>query len=290
MRRRVSRGPPLRHRARLGLGAHRRPRVGAGRAQDRVARRAEARRHARDGGRAVPRDVRHRLVVNARLDGGRAPARSAPIRVVQLLPLDAHLRARCWRAWRTTMFVFPLVSDARRRTLVKRWSARLLRILKVEARVRRRARRAARQRAGRRQSHLVARHLRAQRAPSGALRRQVGDRALAGRVADDPRRRHGVHRARAAARHAPRESARWRSVLARRRRRRDLSRRHDHGRHATCCRSRARSCSRSSRRRVMCSRWRSAIATPDGEHRARPPTWATRRSCESFWASAASAR
>ncbi len=35
----------------------------------------------------------------------------------------------------TTMFVFPLVSDARRRALVKRWSGRLLRILAVEARV-----------------------------------------------------------------------------------------------------------------------------------------------------------
>jgi len=35
----------------------------------------------------------------------------------------------------TTMFVFPLVSDARRRALVKRWSGRLLRILRVEARI-----------------------------------------------------------------------------------------------------------------------------------------------------------
>jgi 1-acyl-sn-glycerol-3-phosphate acyltransferase len=35
----------------------------------------------------------------------------------------------------TTAFVFPLVSDHRRRQLVKRWSRRLLRILKVEARV-----------------------------------------------------------------------------------------------------------------------------------------------------------
>jgi len=33
------------------------------------------------------------------------------------------------------MFVFPLVSDTRKRRLVKRWSARLLRILKVQARV-----------------------------------------------------------------------------------------------------------------------------------------------------------
>jgi 1-acyl-sn-glycerol-3-phosphate acyltransferase len=35
----------------------------------------------------------------------------------------------------TTMVVFPLVSETRKRRLVKRWSARLLRILKVEARV-----------------------------------------------------------------------------------------------------------------------------------------------------------
>ena len=35
----------------------------------------------------------------------------------------------------TTMFVFPLVSDTRKRRLVKRWSARLLRILKVQARI-----------------------------------------------------------------------------------------------------------------------------------------------------------
>jgi 1-acyl-sn-glycerol-3-phosphate acyltransferase len=36
----------------------------------------------------------------------------------------------------TTMFVFPFVSDARKRRLVKRWSRRLLRILNVSARVR----------------------------------------------------------------------------------------------------------------------------------------------------------
>jgi 1-acyl-sn-glycerol-3-phosphate acyltransferase len=55
------------------------------------------------------------------------------------------LFVRCYRYTRTcvhvlagvatTMFVFPLVSDTRRRWLVKRWSGRLLRILKVEARV-----------------------------------------------------------------------------------------------------------------------------------------------------------
>ena len=35
----------------------------------------------------------------------------------------------------TTMVVFPLVSETRKRRLVKRWSARLLRILKVDSRV-----------------------------------------------------------------------------------------------------------------------------------------------------------
>jgi len=55
------------------------------------------------------------------------------------------LPVRCYRWSRTcvhlvagvatTMFVFPLVSDTRKRRLVKRWSARLLRILKVQARV-----------------------------------------------------------------------------------------------------------------------------------------------------------
>jgi len=55
------------------------------------------------------------------------------------------LPVRCYRWTRTcvhvlagvatTMFVFPLVSDTRKRHLVKRWSGRLLRILRIEARV-----------------------------------------------------------------------------------------------------------------------------------------------------------
>ncbi len=55
------------------------------------------------------------------------------------------LPVRCYRWTRTcvhvlegvatTMLVFPLVADARRRALVKRWSARLLRILNVEVRI-----------------------------------------------------------------------------------------------------------------------------------------------------------
>ena len=50
-----------------------------------------------------------------------------------------------------------------------------------------------------------------------------------------------------------------------RRRRRDLSRRHDDATARACCRSRARCCSRSSRRAGTCSRWRSAIARRTGE-------------------------
>lgn len=56
-----------------------------------------------------------------------------------------HPVVRCYRYARTcvhvlagvatTMVVFPLVSDHRRRRIVKRWSRRLLRILKVDARV-----------------------------------------------------------------------------------------------------------------------------------------------------------
>ena len=56
-----------------------------------------------------------------------------------------RLPVRCYRWTRTcvhvltgvatTMLVFPLVGDARRRALVKRWSGRLLRILAVDARV-----------------------------------------------------------------------------------------------------------------------------------------------------------
>ena len=124
------------------------------------------------------------------------------------------LPVRCYRYARTcvhllagvatTMLVFPLVNDTRRRWLVKRWSKRLLRILRVEARVDGELVR-RRQRAGRRQSHFLARHLRAQRASSGALRREGRARQVAGGVADDPRCGHGVHPARAPARYASRE-------------------------------------------------------------------------------------
>jgi 1-acyl-sn-glycerol-3-phosphate acyltransferase len=58
-------------------------------------------------------------------------------------PMTNPLPVQCYRYVRTcahvlagvatTMFVFPLVDDTRRRRLVKRWSKRLLRILRVEA-------------------------------------------------------------------------------------------------------------------------------------------------------------
>lgn len=67
-----------------------------------------------------------------------APTPPVPVR-------PTSLPVRCFRWTRTcvhvlegvatTMLVFPLVSAHRRRRLVKRWSGRLLRILRVEARV-----------------------------------------------------------------------------------------------------------------------------------------------------------
>ena len=91
-------------------------------------------------------------------------------------------------------------------TLIKRWCrAPAAHCSNVEARVHGELDGARRQRADRRQPHLVARHLRAERAAAGALRRQVRARALAGRRPPDPRRGHALHRARAAARHASRQ-------------------------------------------------------------------------------------
>ena len=90
---------------------------------------------------------------------------------------------------------------------------------------------------------------------------------LARAVADGPRRRHGVHRARAAARHASRERSDMARRARRRRRRRDLSRGHDHRTATRCCRSRARCCSRSSRRDGHVQPVAIRYRTPDGEHR-----------------------
>ncbi len=121
LRRRLSRRPALRHRAGLGLGAHRRPRVGAGRAQDRVARR---RRTTRSTARSWTRCYRATfgtasLVVTPRRTMAAPPhplrTTSLPVRCYRWTRTCVHVLAGV----ATTMFVFPLVSDARRR----RWSS-----------------------------------------------------------------------------------------------------------------------------------------------------------------------
>jgi 1-acyl-sn-glycerol-3-phosphate acyltransferase len=56
---------------------------------------------------------------------------SPPVRLYRYVRTCVHVGAGV----ATTVFVFPLVSPARKRALVKRWSKRLLRILAVEARV-----------------------------------------------------------------------------------------------------------------------------------------------------------
>ena len=249
-----------------------------GRAQDRVARRAEPRGQPGDRGRALSRDVRRRALVTRR----DPPAAKAAT--------HAHrnpLPVRCYRWTRTCVHVLrrrrhdDVRVPAGERRAAPRAGQALERAAAADPRGggarRRRVRRARRQRARRREPHLVARHLRAQRRASGALRREVRAREVAGRVADDPRRGHRVHRARAPARHAPREppdgaacSPAATSSRSSRRGRRPTA--------PTCCRSRARCCSRSSRPRVTCSRSRSAIARPTAPLRWRPPTSATRRS------------
>src|SRR3954466_11718304 len=107
----------------MGLGAYRRTCVGARRVEDRFARRAKAYGHARRRGRALPHDVRHRSLVKR--------VNPLPVRCYRWTRTCVHVVAGV----ATTMFVFPLVSDAKKRRLVKRWSARLLRILKVRARI-----------------------------------------------------------------------------------------------------------------------------------------------------------
>jgi len=57
---------------------------------------------------------------------------SPPVRVYRYVRTCVHVGAGI----ATTLFVFPLISPARKRALVKRWSVRLLRILAVEARLR----------------------------------------------------------------------------------------------------------------------------------------------------------
>ena len=65
LRRRLSRRPALRHRARLGLGAHGPARGAARLAQDRIARRPEPRRRPRRAGGVVSRALSASSLVNA---------------------------------------------------------------------------------------------------------------------------------------------------------------------------------------------------------------------------------
>jgi 1-acyl-sn-glycerol-3-phosphate acyltransferase len=60
-----------------------------------------------------------------------ANANATTIRLYRYVRTCVHVGAGV----ATTLFVFPLVSPARKRVLVKRWSRRLLRILAVEARL-----------------------------------------------------------------------------------------------------------------------------------------------------------
>ncbi len=129
-------GHPAWNRARLGLGAHRRPGVGARRAQDRLARRAESCSEQGGRGRAVSRHVRRSFVVMQRMaaappSGARGHVNSLPVQCYRWTRTCVHVLAGV----ATTLVVFPLVSDDRRRSIVKRWSVRLLRILAVELRV-----------------------------------------------------------------------------------------------------------------------------------------------------------
>ena len=64
LRRRLSRGLAVRHRARLGLGAHRRLASRAGRAQDRIARRAEPRASTASASARCTSDVRSDRLVS----------------------------------------------------------------------------------------------------------------------------------------------------------------------------------------------------------------------------------
>ena len=63
LRRRVSRRAAVRHRSQVGLGAHRPPRVGDGRAQDRVARRTEPQRQPGRNRDVILRRIRQASLV-----------------------------------------------------------------------------------------------------------------------------------------------------------------------------------------------------------------------------------
>ena len=150
------------------------------------------------------------------------------------------------------MLVFPLVKPQTRRSLVKRWSGRLLRILAVQTRVDGEIDAARRQRDAGREPHLLARHLRAQRrATRCASSPSRNSTRWPVAAPSDPRRRNRLHRARPAPRHPARQPPAA-QPLAARRRGRDRSRKARPPTAPTVLPSSVRCCSRSSRRRATC--------------------------------------
>lgn len=71
------------------------------------------------------------MSMKARHSSSQPTSNPAPVRVYRYVRTCVHVGA----AIAVTLFVFPLVSPTRKRTLVKRWSERLMRILAVDVRV-----------------------------------------------------------------------------------------------------------------------------------------------------------
>ncbi len=202
-----------------------------------------------------------------------ANANATPVRLYRYVRTCVHVGSGV----ATTLFVFPLVSPARKRALVKRWSRRLLRILAVEARLHGDI--------GARGGNVlvVANHISwldifvlnsvhpVRFVAKSELARWPVDRR------DDPRRGHAVHRAHAAPRHPPRQPSRRRRAGERATSSRSFRKARPRMA-STCCRSRVRCCSPSWKRRAMCSRWPFATARPTARCRSRLRTSARRRS------------
>ena len=171
------------------------------------ARSRSARAAARTTSSTATRRIAVREALPSRISGkterpDRTARRMTRLALVpRTLARNARHAARRARALRRRSPCSRSSTLPRKRTLIKRWSARLLALLNIEARVQGALDARRRQRPDRREPRLVARHLRAQRAAPGALRRQIRARALAVRRAPDPRRGHDLHRARAAPRH-----------------------------------------------------------------------------------------
>ncbi len=123
------------------------PRIAARVAQDRLAaadrttssierpsRPATPRSSAPHLGSAARHDALARPMTSARANRrGAALARTPlPLRLVRYLRVSLHV----FQGVATTAFVFPMVALPRRRTLIQRWSARLLAMLNVESRTR----------------------------------------------------------------------------------------------------------------------------------------------------------